>query len=180
MQTSARRTGCRRDASGENRLKFRRRQANAGERTQDVFRAFASNHALVSRQEQHRRLVTRGKDERRRAERRDTFETHRTRSFESDDGASANTLSSGTSCQREFRCQRPNTDARRRGLAMNLIEIGKRTAWVGRKGKEPRRAPGREQAATPRTQSLEPRAQSLVPRAPLINSPSCGALHPGA
>jgi hypothetical protein len=155
MQTSAHRTGCRRHTSGEDRLKFRRRKAHTGERTEDVFRAFASNHAPVSRQQQNCRVVTRGKDERRRAKRGDTLETHRTRSFESDDGASADTLSAGPSCQREFGCQRPNADARRRGLAVNLIEIRKGTAWIGRKRKEPRGAPGHEQARY--TQSPEPR-----------------------
>jgi hypothetical protein len=68
------------------------------------------------------------------------------RAFESDDGASADTLSAGPSCQRQFGCQRPNAGARRRGLAMYLFEIRKGSTWVGRKGKESRSAADREQA----------------------------------
>ena len=139
-------------------MKVRRCKADTGERAENVFSAFASNDAPISRQEQNRRVITCGKNECRRAKRGDTFETYRTRPFESDDRASANTLPARASCERELGRQRTNAGARRGGIAVNLIEIRKRSAWVGRKRKKPWSASCREYARD--NQSAERKGRS--------------------
>jgi hypothetical protein len=107
-------------------LQVRGAKRDTRERPQNRFRRLASHDPLISRQQEHSLVTSRDEDESRRTERRDHFESHRRRPFESRDQASAETTSASAAAQSEFGRKRARAAARLGGVCVNLGKIRER------------------------------------------------------